>query len=111
MPGHWARQDRQTVILSVHVQPGALRTEVVGEYGDSLKIRLAVAPVDGKANAVLVQFVARELNISRSEVALVSGATSRYKRLQVSGSTLEAVIAAFRPAADRPPRRSPKRSH
>ena len=60
------RKDAQTFVLSLHVQPGAKRTAVVGLYGEKLKIALAAPPVDGKANQVLVQFLAKSLGIAKS---------------------------------------------
>lgn len=98
----WARQDRAALILSVHVQPGAARTEAVGEHGDALKIRLAAPPVDGKANAALIAFLASALDVSRSQVELISGAASRKKRVRVSGTSLDAVVAAFRSKTGQP---------
>ena len=93
---------RDAVVLSIHVQPGASRSEVVGEHGDALKIRLAAPPVDGKANAALIAFVARALDVSRSQVELISGTASRQKRVRVTGASLDKVEAAFRSGADQP---------
>lgn len=69
--------------LQIHVQPGASRTELVGEHGGRLKIRLAAPPVEGRANACLVEAVADWLQLARREVAMESGAGSRFKRLRV----------------------------
>lgn len=96
----WARADHDAVVLSIHVQPGAARSEAVGEHGDALKIRLAAPPVDGKANAALIAFVARALDLPRSQVELISGAASRQKRLRVCGASLQAVETAFSSQAD-----------
>jgi uncharacterized protein (TIGR00251 family) len=59
MTAAWRREEDGAVVLVLHVQPGAKRTEVAGVHGDALKIRLAAPPVDGKANAELVRFLAR----------------------------------------------------
>ena len=74
-----------SVVLSLHIQPGAKQTAVAGLHGDALKIRLAAPPVDGKANAALIAFLAKALGVSKSSVVLVSGDTSRAKRVRVSG--------------------------
>ena len=74
-------------VLTLHIQPGAKKTGVVGEYGDALKIRLAAPPVDGKANEALLRFVAETLDLPRSAVTLKSGHTSRRKVLEVAGAT------------------------
>lgn len=103
MPRPWARPDRSgAVVLTIHVQPGASRSEVVGDHGDALKIRLAAPPVDGKANAALTAFVARVLDVPRSQVELISGTGSRQKRVRVTGASLDKVEAAFRSGADQP---------
>lgn len=88
----WLRPDGDGLLLAVHVQPGAKKTEVVGEHGDALKIRLASPPVDGKANAALVEFVAGCLGLAKSAVSLKSGQTSRRKVLAVAGLTPAAAL-------------------
>ena len=91
MSALWLRQgDRQTT-LTLHIQPGAKKTEVAGEHGDALKIRLAAPPVDGKANAALIAFVADRLGVAKSAVSLKSGQTSRRKVLEVVGAPADAV--------------------
>jgi uncharacterized protein (TIGR00251 family) len=75
---------RSPVILTVHVQPRATRTEVVGMHGEAVKIRLKAPPVDGAANEELVRFLAERLGIGRGGIVLLSGATARTKRLRVS---------------------------
>jgi hypothetical protein len=70
-------------VLSLHVQPGAKRTDVVGEHGGALKLRLAAPPVDGKANAELIRFLADAFGVPAKNVQLLRGATSRTKLLRV----------------------------
>ena len=79
------------ITLTLHIQPGAKKTEFAGLHGDALKIRLAAPPVDGKANAALIKFVADVLRLPKSAVNLKSGQTSRRKVLEVVGATAEAV--------------------
>ncbi len=90
----WFRQaaDR-TITLTLHIQPGAKKTEFAGRHGDALKIRLAAPPVDGKANAALLKFVAETLRLPKSAVTLKSGQTSRRKVLEVIGAEAEQVAA------------------
>ena len=75
------------VVLDLHVQPGAKRTEVAGTHGDRLKIRLAAPPVDGAANDELVRFLAEAFGVPRRNVTIVTGATARRKRVRVEGAT------------------------
>lgn len=91
----WLRADGPNVILSLHVQPGAKKTEVVGLHGDALKIRLSAPPVDGKANEALVAFIAKKVGAGRTAVELVSGQTSRTKRVRIADALPETVRAAL----------------
>ncbi|MGE5489956.1 MAG: DUF167 domain-containing protein [Actinomycetota bacterium] len=75
----WIRPDGAGCVVTVHVQPGAKRTEIVGEHGDALKIRLAAPPVDGKANEALLSFLGDKLEVGRRAVDLKAGAMSRRK--------------------------------
>ena len=79
------------ITLTLHIQPGAKRTECAGLHGDALKIRLAAPPVDGKANEALVKFVAERLGLARSAVLLKSGQTSRRKVLEGAGTPAAAI--------------------
>ena len=82
----WLRETADgSVVLSLHVQPGAKRTEFVGPHGDAMKLRLAAPPVDGKANAALVSFIADFCGVARAAATLVSGTTSRAKRVRIEG--------------------------
>jgi uncharacterized protein (TIGR00251 family) len=82
--GGWLTIRHESVLLSLHVQPGAKRSEIVGLHGTALKIRLAAPPVDGKANACLIGFLAELLMLPKSSISLVSGQSSRSKRVAVT---------------------------
>ena len=81
----WQREDGDALVLALHVQPGAKRTEVAGMHGDALKLRLAEPPVDGKANAELVRFLAEAFGVAQRDVVLVRGASSRTKQVRIVG--------------------------
>ena len=66
----WLQVRREGLSLTLHIQPGARKTEVAGPHGDALKIRLAAPPVDGKANAALIEFLADRLGVAKSTVVL-----------------------------------------
>lgn len=88
----WFRQSADgRITLTLHIQPGAKKTEFAGLHGDALKIRLAAPPVDGKANEALVKFLAEVLHLPKSAVTLKSGQTSRRKVLEVSGATTASI--------------------
>lgn len=75
--------------LTLHVQPGAGRSEIVGLHGNALKIRLAAPPMEGRANAALLEFVAGLFAVPQRNVQLRQGAQSRHKVVAVSGSRVE----------------------
>lgn len=79
----WLQAHAERVTLTLHIQPGAKKTEINGLHGEALKIRLAAPPVDGKANAALIEFLAVRLGIARSLVSLKSGLSSRRKVVEV----------------------------
>lgn len=84
MPGaSWRREDGGALVLSLYVQPGAKRTEVAGTHGDALKVRLAAPPVEGKANAALLRFLADAFGVPLREVTLVRGEATRAKVVRV----------------------------
>ncbi len=87
-PGQaWCRQDGEGWLLAVRVQPNASVTAIAGEYADQLKVRLAAPPVDGKANAELVRFLARALGVPRASVSVVRGRSSRSKTVRIAHVT------------------------
>lgn len=81
-----------STVFTIHVQPKAKTTEVVGWYGGAIKIRVAAPPVEGAANEALVRFLAERLGVARTAVRLVGGATARRKRLTIDGVERERVI-------------------
>src|SRR5512143_2786642 len=81
-----ARRDGQDWILDVRVQPRASRTEFAGRHGDRLRVRLSAPPVDGRANASLVEFIADAFGVPRARVAIEQGLASRDKRLRIQGA-------------------------
>ena len=73
------------VVLTVHAQPKAAKTEFVGVHGDALKFRVAAPPVAGEANAALCAYLAELFVIAKSLVSVSAGHTKRKKRIKVIG--------------------------
>lgn len=69
--------------FQVVVQPKSSRNLIVGSYGDALKIKLKAPPVEGAANRMLTQFLAKTLKVPKSTVEILAGHTSRTKQLLV----------------------------
>lgn len=83
-------------ILPVRAQPGARRNGVQGVQGGALKIAVTAPPEDGKANQALVEELRRALQLKRSQVELISGASSRDKRFLIRGLTCSELEARLR---------------
>ena len=82
-------------VLEIKAGPNAPRSEVVGWLGDALKVRLKAPPVDGKANAELCRFLAAELRLSKGAVRLVTGASARQKRVEITGISIALLRERF----------------
>ncbi|HVG61023.1 MAG TPA: DUF167 domain-containing protein [Hyalangium sp.] len=92
----WLKALPDGVELAVLVQPRASRTRIVGEHDGLLKIQLAAPPVDGEANAALVEFLGKLLGLPRRQVELLAGDASRRKRVALRGidaARVEAVMS------------------
>ena len=74
-------------LLEVYVQPKASRTQIVGPFGEALKIKLKAPPVEGRANEELRAFLAKILGLPQKRIKLLSGLTSRRKSIYISGVT------------------------
>ncbi len=72
-------------LVEIRVLPNAPRTALAGAAQNAIRIRLQAPPVDGKANAALVLFLAKTLGVPRRAVEIVSGLTGRSKRVRVAG--------------------------
>lgn len=91
----WLRRSPAGVTVDLYVQPRASKNEIVGVQGEELKVRLTSPPVEGEANKLCVEFIAKRLGVPKSAVELAAGDRSRHKRLLISGATEEEVRRAL----------------
>ncbi len=80
------------VTFSVRVTPRASRNQIAGVEGGALKIKLTAPPVEGAANAALIQFIAEWLGVRKSAVSIRSGDKTRHKLVRVEGVSREQVL-------------------
>ncbi|MGD0585936.1 MAG: DUF167 family protein [Oryzomonas sp.] len=73
------------IVLTLHIQPRASKNEVCGIQDNALKIRLTSPPVDGAANKRCREFLAELFDVPKSKVVILSGETSRHKRVRIGG--------------------------
>ena len=86
----WFEERDGCIVMQVRVVPRAARDAIMGVLGNEvLKVRIHAPPVEGKANACLVRFLARQWRIPRSDIQILSGETGRNKRLLISGPSPE----------------------
>lgn len=76
------------IILNLHIQPRASRNEICGIQDNALKVRLTSPPVDGAANKLCCEFLAKLFGVSKSSVNIISGETSRHKRVRITGADI-----------------------
>jgi uncharacterized protein len=77
------KETREGIAFSVFIQPRSSKNMISGIYGDSLKIKLTAPPVEGAANKMCVSFLAKRLGVPKSAVEIISGLSSRKKRILV----------------------------
>lgn len=89
------RQDGDALLLQLFVQPRASRNEVCGIHESELKVKLTSPPVEGAANDACRQFFSKLLKVPKSSITIVSGETSRHKRIRVENYTVEKAESLF----------------
>lgn len=74
-------------VLKIKVRPGARKNEIAGMWLDMLKIKISAQPESGKANKMLIDFLAEKLVIPKNQIQILKGQTSREKAVEVKGLT------------------------
>ena len=77
------------IIFTVRVIPRSSRSEIAGEHDGALKVKLSAPPVEGAANVELIKLLAKALSVAKAAVVIVSGETSKTKRLRIDGVTAD----------------------
>lgn len=78
-------ESNRIVTLAIKVVPRASKNQIVGIEGDALKIRLNAPPVEGKANDALIECLAKELGIARTQIEIIAGQSARRKIVRLRG--------------------------
>lgn len=84
------------MLLAVRIVPRAGRSGLAGVRDGALLVRVNAAPVEGAANAELVELLARLLGVPKRAVTIVAGERSRLKRVRVEGVTVDYANAKCR---------------
>lgn len=80
---NWLQSKPEGLQLQVRVIPRASRNQLAGLSGDRLKLKLTAVPVDGKANAALIRYIADLFGVARSAVSITRGETGREKTVLI----------------------------
>ncbi|HHF2954370.1 TPA: DUF167 family protein YggU [Vibrio diabolicus] len=76
-------QDGEDIILKLYIQPKASRDKIVGLHGEELKIAITAPPVDGKANAHLTKFLAKQFKVAKGLITIEKGELGRHKQVRI----------------------------
>lgn len=87
-----AEENGISLIIDVKVMPGASKTKIIGEYNEALKIAVHAPPEKGKANEMLVKFLAKTLGINKQNIKIIAGDTSQIKKIQIIGIEKECFL-------------------
>lgn len=80
------KEKDSAIVLNLRIVPNSSKTETVGEFDGSFKIKIAAPPVNGAANAELVKFLAKKLGIAKSAVEIISGQNSKNKQVKIQNA-------------------------
>lgn len=76
-------QTADGLVLRLYIQPKASRDSIIGLHGDELKVAITAPPIDGKANAHLVKYLAKQFRIAKSQVVVEKGELGRHKQVKI----------------------------
>jgi uncharacterized protein (TIGR00251 family) len=91
----WISEKDGDAVLDVFVQPRARVDTIVGVHGRALRVKVSEPPVDDRANRALEGLLAGIAGVPKSRVAVVSGASSRHKRVRITGVRAAEAVAAI----------------
>ncbi len=74
-------------IFQIHLCPNAKKNEINGTFDDKIKISITAQPIDGKANEALIEFLSKQLHISKSCIEITKGLTCRDKTITIDSET------------------------
>ncbi|EEX95263.1 hypothetical protein VIOR3934_09565 [Vibrio orientalis CIP 102891 = ATCC 33934] len=75
--------DGEDLLLRLYIQPKASRDKIVGQHGEELKIAITAPPVDGKANAHLSKYLAKQFKVAKGLITIEKGELGRHKQVRI----------------------------
>ncbi len=89
----WYHLKEGFLFVDIKAVPGASKTEIAGAAENRLRIRIAAAPEDGKANAELVSFLSKKIGVPKRDITVISGDKSRLKTVRLPQEALQPLLA------------------
>ncbi len=90
------KEDSAGIILPVRASPGAKRDSLAGEHAGALKIAVSAPPDKGKANEAIIEVLSETLDVPKSNITLITGATSRQKKFRIEGIDRETLLGKLK---------------
>ena len=94
----WVGPARGGAGLAVWAVPGAAHSEIVGETGDFLRVRVGAPPIEGRANKELLRFLAGRLGVRQVDLRIAAGVSGHRKRIVVAGLSPTQIVQRLGPA-------------
>ncbi len=82
------RYDGDDLVLRLYIQPKASRDQIVGIHGEEVKVAITAPPIDGKANAYLTKYLAKQFKVAKSQVEIEKGELGRHKQIRIHSPSL-----------------------
>ncbi|QYJ83512.1 MULTISPECIES: DUF167 family protein YggU [Shewanella] len=76
-------KEEDDLVIRLYIQPKASRDQIVGPHGDELKVAITAPPIDGKANAHLCKFLAKQFKTAKGNILIEKGELGRHKQIRV----------------------------
>ena len=76
-------REQQDLLIRLYIQPKASRDQIIGPHGDELKVAITAPPIDGKANAHLCKFLAKQFKTAKGNILIEKGELGRHKQIRV----------------------------
>ncbi|QYJ94889.1 DUF167 family protein YggU [Shewanella spartinae] len=76
-------KEQDDLVIRLYIQPKASRDQIVGPHGDELKVAITAPPIDGKANAHLCKFLAKQFKTAKGNILIEKGELGRHKQIRV----------------------------
>lgn len=74
------------MLLRIKVKPNSKTDEIIREADGTIKVKIKAAPVEGKANKYLVEFLSKALDVPKSKITLLKGETNSFKTLEIDAA-------------------------